>query len=118
MSPAVRRSNNHPVPRPNEGVWPGLAVPPHSLVRARIAESLFRRAVRTLPVRVVFPGGERIGRGGPAAPVMRIVRPAAFFHRLGCNSKIGFGESYMVGDWTSTPSWPTCSPRSRRGSRR
>jgi cyclopropane-fatty-acyl-phospholipid synthase len=33
---------------------------------------------------------------------MRIVRPAAFFHRLGCNSKIGFGESYMVGDWTST----------------
>jgi cyclopropane-fatty-acyl-phospholipid synthase len=33
---------------------------------------------------------------------MRIVRPAAFFHRLGCNSKIGFGESYMVGDWTAT----------------
>ena len=39
---------------------------------------------------------------------MRIVRPAAFFHRLGCNSKIGFGESYMVGDWTRRPSWPTC----------
>jgi cyclopropane-fatty-acyl-phospholipid synthase len=33
---------------------------------------------------------------------MRLVRPAAFFHRLGCNSKIGFGESYMVGDWTSS----------------
>ena len=33
---------------------------------------------------------------------MRIVRPAAFFHRLGCNSKIGFGEAYMVGDWTAT----------------
>ena len=101
-SPVERRSNNHLVPRPNEGVWPGLATAPHSLVRARIAESLFRRAVRTLPVRVVFPGGERIGRGGPDAPVMRIVRPDAFFHRLGCNSKIGFGESYMVGDWTST----------------
>jgi cyclopropane-fatty-acyl-phospholipid synthase len=101
-SPAVKRSNNHLVPRPNEGVWPGLATPPHSLVRARIAESLFRRAVHTLPVRVVFPGGERIGSGGPDAPVMRIIRPAAFFHRLGCNSKIGFGESYMVGDWTST----------------
>ncbi|HEY0812771.1 MAG TPA: cyclopropane-fatty-acyl-phospholipid synthase family protein [Pseudonocardia sp.] len=101
-SPVVRRSNNHLVPRPSEGVWPGLATPPHSVARARIAESLFRRAVRTLPVRVVFPGGERIGRGGPGAPVMRIVRPEAFFHRLGCNSKIGFGESYMVGDWTST----------------
>ncbi len=51
---------------------------------------------------MVFPGGERLGRGGPGSPVMRIVRPGAFFHRLGCNSKIGFGESYMVGDWTTT----------------
>ena len=100
--PIARRSNNHFVPRPAEGVWPGLATPPHSALRARIAEALFRRAVHTLPVRVVFAGGERIGRGGPGSPVMRIVRPAAFFHRLGCNSKIGFGESYMVGDWTSS----------------
>jgi cyclopropane-fatty-acyl-phospholipid synthase len=99
---AVRRSNNHFVPRPNEGIWPGLATPPVSPARARIAESLFRRAVRPLPVRVVFPGGERIGAGGPDSPVMRIVRPEAFFHRLGANSKIGFGESYMAGDWTST----------------
>jgi len=99
---AVKRSNNHLVPRPNEGVWPGLATPTHSPLRARIAQSLFRRAVRSLPVRVVFPGGERIGAGGDDSPVMRIVRPAAFFHRLGASSKIGFGESYMAGDWTST----------------
>ena len=99
--PVARRSNNHFVPRPGEGVWPGLATAPQSATRACIAEALFRRAVRTLPVRVVFAGGERIGRGRPDSPVMRIVRPAAFFHRLGCNSKIGFGESYMVGDWTS-----------------
>jgi cyclopropane-fatty-acyl-phospholipid synthase len=98
----VTRSNNHMVPRPNEGVWPGLAAPQLSPARARIAESLFRRAVRSLPVRVVFPGGERIGAGGLDSPVMRIVRPEAFFHRLGSSSKIGFGESYMVGDWTST----------------
>jgi cyclopropane-fatty-acyl-phospholipid synthase len=88
--------------RPDERSWPGLATAPHSPLRAHIAETLFRRAVRGLPVRVVFPGGERIGAGGPDAPVMRIVRPAAFFHRLGRNSKIGFGEAYMVGDWTST----------------
>nr|WP_211176657.1 cyclopropane-fatty-acyl-phospholipid synthase family protein [Pseudonocardia acidicola] len=79
-----------------------MATPPHSPARARIAEVLFRRAVRTLNVQVVFPGGERIGAGGPDSPVMRIVRPQAFFHRLGANSKIGFGEAYMVGDWTST----------------
>jgi cyclopropane-fatty-acyl-phospholipid synthase len=98
----VKRSNNHYVPRPNEGVWPGLATPPDTPARARIAEALFRHAVRNVPVRVVFPGGERIGAGGPGSPVMRIVRPAAFFHRLGAGSKIGLGESYMVGDWTST----------------
>ena len=101
-APVVRRSNRHFVPRPNEGVWPGLATPTHAPVKARIAEALFRRAVKPLPVRVVFPGGERIGAGGPGSPVMRIVRPRAFFHRLGAGSKIGFGESYMVGDWTTT----------------
>ncbi|QNG55971.1 class I SAM-dependent methyltransferase [Pseudonocardia petroleophila] len=90
------------MPRPNEGVWPGLATPPRAPGKARIAEALFRRAVKPLPVRVVFPGGERIGAGGPDSPVMRIVRPEAFFHRLGANSKIGFGEAYMVGDWTTT----------------
>lgn len=89
------------VPRPNEGVWPGLATPPHCPARARIAESLFRRAVRDLPVRVVFPGGLRLGAGGHGSPVMRVVSPAAFFHRLGAGSKIGFGESYMAGDWTA-----------------
>nr|WP_083474614.1 cyclopropane-fatty-acyl-phospholipid synthase family protein [Pseudonocardia sp. AL041005-10] len=96
------RPRTHAVPRPNEGVWPGLATPPVAPAKARIAESLFRNAVRSLPVRVVFPGGERLGAGGPTSPVMRIERPSAFFHRLGANSKIGFGESYMVGDWTTT----------------
>lgn len=100
--PRPVRARTRAVPRPSEGVWPGLATPPVAPVKARIAESLFRNAVRSLPVRVVFPGGERIGAGGPDSPVMRIERPAAFFHRLGAGSKIGFGESYMVGDWTTT----------------
>jgi cyclopropane-fatty-acyl-phospholipid synthase len=30
---------------------------------------------------------------------MRIVRPENFFARLGSDSKIGFGEAYMTGDW-------------------
>jgi cyclopropane-fatty-acyl-phospholipid synthase len=78
--------------------WPGLATPPHSPARAWIASRLFRRTARRLPVQVVYPDGERIGLGGP---VMRLVRPAAFFHRLGVDAKIGFGEAYMAGDWTS-----------------
>ncbi|MFD8495297.1 class I SAM-dependent methyltransferase [Amycolatopsis sp. NPDC059657] len=84
-----------------EDPWPGLADAPRSPLRARIAESLFRRAVRPLDVRVVFPGGEVLGSGGEDAPEMRLHRPSAFFHRLGVDAKIGFGESYMAGDWSS-----------------
>ena len=65
------RPRRHAVPRPNEGVWPGLATPPVAPAKARIAESLFRNAVRSLPVRVVFPGGERLGAGGPTSPPRR-----------------------------------------------
>ncbi|MEU5695616.1 cyclopropane-fatty-acyl-phospholipid synthase family protein [Actinosynnema sp. NPDC020468] len=90
------------LPRPNQGIWPGLSTPPRSPLRARIAESLFRNAVRNLPVRVELPGGRSWGAGGPDAPVMRLHRPDAFFHRLGKDAKIGFGEAYMVGDWTTT----------------
>jgi cyclopropane-fatty-acyl-phospholipid synthase len=77
-------------------------VPPHSPSRAWLAERLFRRTVRRLPIRVVFPGGEQLGAGGAGSPVMRVERPATFFHRLGLDAKIGFGEAYMAGDWTAT----------------
>ncbi|MGW6447454.1 class I SAM-dependent methyltransferase [Lentzea sp. NPDC055074] len=86
------------LPRPGQGIWPGLFKAPRSPMRARIAESLFRNAVRTLPVTVQFPDGRTWGAGGP---VMRLARPDEFFHRLGADAKIGFGEAYMVGDWVS-----------------
>lgn len=81
--------------------WPGIATVPRSLPRARIAEWLFRRAVRTLPVRVLLPDGSQLGAGLDGAPSMQLVRPADFFHRVGVDGKIGFGESYMAGDWSS-----------------
>jgi len=81
--------------------WPGIATPPRSPFRAWVAERLFRQAVRTLPVRVLLPDGSRLGAGGIDTPVMRLLRPADFFHRLGVDGKIGFGESYMAGDWTA-----------------
>src|SRR6202012_4701874 len=37
--------------------------------------------------------------GGPAAPVMVLPRPREFFRRFGASGLIGFGESYMAGDW-------------------
>lgn len=82
-------------------VWPGVAIVPRSPLRARVAESLFRQAVRTLPVRVLLPNGTHLGAGADDAPAMRLVRPADFFHRVGVDGKVGFGESYMAGDWTS-----------------
>ncbi|MGB3441590.1 MAG: cyclopropane-fatty-acyl-phospholipid synthase family protein [Actinophytocola sp.] len=75
-----------------------LSAPPRSPFRAWVARRLFRYAVKDLPVTVSFPDGSRIGRGGP---LMRVVRPSAFFHRLGAQANIGFGEAYMAGDWTS-----------------
>jgi len=89
------------IPRPNEGLWPGLAEPPTNKFKAAIAETLFRRAVPGLEVRVRWPDGTTIGAGGRTAPVMTLVRPGAFFARLGSDAKIGFGEAYMVGDWTT-----------------
>jgi cyclopropane-fatty-acyl-phospholipid synthase len=42
-----------------------------------------------------------LGAGGTDAPVMRLVRPHSFFARLGADAKIGFGEAYLTGDWTT-----------------
>lgn len=81
--------------------WEQLGPAPHAPVRAALAERLFRHAVRELPVRIALAGGERLGRGGAESPLMRIERPAEFFQRLGQDGKIGFGESYMAGDWSS-----------------
>src|ERR1700685_4819837 len=52
-----------------------------------------------LPVRVQFPDGRLLGGGPPSAPVMVLRRPRDFCRRFGASGLIGFGESYMAGDW-------------------
>ncbi|MDX6740345.1 cyclopropane-fatty-acyl-phospholipid synthase family protein [Actinocorallia sp. A-T 12471] len=75
--------------------WPALdGVPPYS-VRAQAARLLFLRAVRRLPLCVALPDAV-IGEGGP---LLCVHRPEAFFARLGSDGLIGFGESYMAGEW-------------------
>ena len=78
--------------------WPDVAVARGSAPRAEIARLLFGAAVASLPIRVGLPGGRRLGAGRPRA-VLIIHNPGAFFTRLGAGGLIGFGESYMAGDW-------------------
>ncbi|MEU4195633.1 cyclopropane-fatty-acyl-phospholipid synthase family protein [Kribbella sp. NPDC026611] len=70
-------------------------------MRARIARLIVDRMLDQLPVRAVYPDGTVRGGGTPDAPVLRIVRPDAMFERLARNPKIGLGEAYMAGDWTT-----------------
>ncbi len=94
--------------------WPDLAMPEGSAARTAVARALFTRAVAVLPITVRFPDGRLLGAGspgragaaggagaadGPATPVMVLHRPGAFFRRFGASGLIGFGESYMAGDW-------------------
>ncbi len=81
--------------------WPEIASVPNSPIRAAIAKRLFRHAAARLPMRVVEPGGQWYGGGTHDDPIFRLLRPEAFFHRLGETGTIGFGEAYMAGDWTA-----------------
>jgi cyclopropane-fatty-acyl-phospholipid synthase len=78
-----------------------VAVAAGSPARAAVARAVFGAAVARLPVRVRLADGSLHGGGGPAAPVMHIHRPREFFRRVGASGLIGFGESYMAGDWDS-----------------
>jgi cyclopropane-fatty-acyl-phospholipid synthase len=100
--------------------WPDVTRVPRSGIRAVIARQLFRQAVRRLPVRVLLPGEDTVGRpgrrgvrargqeqiwgsGGPDDPTMHLLRPDDFFARLGAGGLIGFGESYLARDWVAGP---------------
>jgi cyclopropane-fatty-acyl-phospholipid synthase len=80
--------------------WPDIAVVPHRPARAAVARQIFRRAAARIPLQL-DEGGRAYGGGRPGDPTMRLVRPGAFFHRLGDSGTIGFGEAYMAGDWVT-----------------
>ena len=79
--------------------WPDVASAAGRPMRARIARVLFTAGVAKLPLRVRFPDGRHIGAGTTDDPVMILHRPKEFFRRVGASGLIGFGESYMAGDW-------------------
>ncbi|MFD4021717.1 cyclopropane-fatty-acyl-phospholipid synthase family protein [Streptomyces sp. SH5] len=77
--------------------WPDIVTLPRaSRARTAVAERIVRRALGRLPLRARLAGRGDIGLGGP---LMDIRDPDAFFRRIGASGLIGFGESYMAGEW-------------------
>jgi cyclopropane-fatty-acyl-phospholipid synthase len=94
--PASLREEPAPI---DAGRWPDVATPPDDRLRAAIAMRLFTGVVRRLALQVTLPDGAVLGGGRAGDPVMRLLRPDAFYRRLGAGGLIGFGEAYMAGDW-------------------
>ncbi len=85
--------------------WPAVARAPGglaSVTSGSVADRLFRRAAARLPIRVLYPDGTRLGAADPTLPTMVVHRPDEMVRRVGRYGLIGFGESYMAGDWSST----------------
>ena len=76
-SGAARRTNEaaapYTVPQPpavvDAGIWPSIATVPSGLkaaVAGRVAEAIFKAAVRRLPLEVRYPDGTVLGKAGRA----------------------------------------------------
>ncbi len=92
---------SRPVQQPvNLRRWPGLAPPTSAPIRSALARVFLRRVAQRTGIRVESTDGRRFGPVD--GPIMALHDPEAFFARLGQTGKIGFGESYMAGEWSST----------------
>ncbi|SED79021.1 hypothetical protein SAMN05428945_5536 [Streptomyces sp. 2224.1] len=81
--------------------WPRCTTPTASATRGSAARTaatrlLVQRALAALPLRVALGGAPVTGAEGP---LLRVHDPDAFFRRIGADGLIGFGESYMAGEW-------------------
>ncbi|MET9957360.1 cyclopropane-fatty-acyl-phospholipid synthase family protein [Streptomyces sp. NPDC006339] len=83
--------------------WPDVAgLPSARPGHTAVARWLVGRALRRLSL-VDLHGGvdPRASRGAGAGPVMTLHDPDAFYRRIARDGLIGFGESYMAGEWDS-----------------
>ncbi|OBI90528.1 class I SAM-dependent methyltransferase [Mycobacterium sp. 1245805.9] len=88
----------------NSDRWPAVAAVPSGPLAAAsgvVACRLLRRAAARLPLRLVYPDGTVVGAADPTAPTLFVRRPDALARRIGRHGLIGFGESYMAGEWSS-----------------
>jgi cyclopropane-fatty-acyl-phospholipid synthase len=88
----------------DSGRWPAIAKVPSSPIAAAsavVANRLLRRAAARLPLRLVYPDGTVVGAADATAPTLMVHRPESLARRIGRYGLIGFGESYMAGEWSS-----------------
>nr|WP_251069264.1 cyclopropane-fatty-acyl-phospholipid synthase family protein [Streptomyces sp. ISL-96] len=82
-----------------DNVWPDVTrLPRGSHARTAITRLILQGAFKRLPLRVQV-GEEPAGPG--SGPLLHVRDPEAFFRRIGADGLIGFGESYMAGEWTA-----------------
>ncbi|MFE5620578.1 class I SAM-dependent methyltransferase [Streptomyces virginiae] len=81
------------------GRWPDVARPPAAgSARTAVARFLVGRALDRLALTAPASGASApAGRG----PTLTLHDPDAFHRRIGRHGLIGFGESYMAGEWDS-----------------
>lgn len=85
--------------------WPEVFTVPSGPVAAAsalVADRLIRRAVAGLPIRLVYPDGTVVGTGDATAPALIVNEPDRLARRVGRYGMVGFGESFMAGEWEST----------------
>ncbi|MBW0019758.1 MAG: class I SAM-dependent methyltransferase [Mycobacterium sp.] len=93
-----------PPPTIDSARWPAVAklpAGPFAAASAVVAQALLRRAAARLPMRLVYPDGTVAGTAGRSAPSLMVHRPEALARRIGRHGLIGFGESYMAGEWSA-----------------
>ncbi|MEU8759278.1 cyclopropane-fatty-acyl-phospholipid synthase family protein [Streptomyces sp. NPDC048659] len=87
------------------GRWPDVArLPRASAARTAVARRLVGRALDRLPLRIrtgPLPAAPAQRRSGDPVPVptLTLHDPDAFHRRIGADGLIGFGESYLAGEW-------------------
>jgi cyclopropane-fatty-acyl-phospholipid synthase len=91
--------------------WPAMVVPAPSRLRAGAAATLLRRVAHHTGIRVAFPDGKSWGH--PHAPTLQVLDADRFMTRLGRDGLIGFGESYMAGEWDSDELVALLTPMAR-----
>ncbi|MFE2327467.1 class I SAM-dependent methyltransferase [Streptomyces sp. NPDC059385] len=93
-------------PHVDAALWPDVArLPRASALRTAVARRIVEHALSGLPLRIRDVGRSHGAIPSPVerdpVPTLTLHAPAAFHRRIGADGLIGFGESYMAGEWDS-----------------